>query len=158
METIEFKYQNIRLRVFSLIPLAVIFPLSNYLLRNILELKKLESIVISLVIVYLFLRCVCLVNGNLFIKDGCMTINETQTTIRKGKEEFTVANDDIMHLRAERIGLFGQKVACIKMRYKKDGMEKMYSIYSDDLGVRNVQECSAWNVYTKLKKDIFGQE
>lgn len=157
MQTIEFKYQNIKLRMLSLIPFAVIWPLANSLLTDILDLTKLESGLVSLVLLYLVLRLVCLFNGKFFTKTGSVSLSETQTTMKLGKEELTIANDDILQLRAERIGVFGRKVACFKIKYKESGAEKIYSIYSDDLGVRNVQECSAWDVYATLKKDIFGK-
>lgn len=157
METIEFKYQNVRMRVLSLVPLAVLWPLINYLLTEMAGLKKIEGVVISLIVLYVLMRCICRINGSLFTKDGYMNMNESQTSIKKGKEELTVANDDVLQLRAEKVSLFGRKIACFKIKYKEAEKEKIYHIYSDDLGYRNVQECSAWEVYAKLKKDIFGK-
>ncbi len=153
----EFTCQNIKGRLLSLLPLALFIPLINLLLQNILELKKMESAIVTIVILYLILCCVCKINGKIFEKKGILELTDSKTMIRQGNHVFEIVNDDILQLRAERIGVFGQKVAVFRIKYKIQEGTKLYSIYSEDLGLRRVEESSVWPVYAKLKKDIFGK-
>ncbi len=126
----EFKYNDIWLRCLVKVPFIFILTYLEYILYGD-KVSDGMFYILSIFIMFIFVTITNKLDGRLFIKTGCVFIDD-KTIKFNLKKEFIFDRDSIIEIEFKNIGIWNIYMSKIVITYKVGDKEKVFQVFSKD--------------------------